>query len=120
MIGFSESPNLRELVEQNTLLTALLDKNFIDGLEVEYAVPEVEHVFYNGRHTTVVWEDGEKTTVGCMKNEPFDEYAGFAAAVLKRLYGSSTEAKRYLDERKVVQQIKERKEKKNAKVSKHP
>ncbi len=114
MIGFCEKPGLRELEEREALLSALLDKNFVSNLEVEYVVPEVEQVFFNGRHTTVVWEDGEKTTVGCMKNEPFDEYAGFAAAVLKRLYGSSTEAKRYLDERKIVQQIKEKKEKKSA------
>ena len=47
--------------------------------------------------------DGVKTTVGCIDGQEFDEYGGFAAAVLKRLFGSSKAAIRYMDARKVVQ-----------------
>lgn len=67
------------------------------------AVPEVRKVYFNNKHTTIEWADGLKTTVGCIDGQEFDEYGGFAAAVLKRMFGSSKAAVRYMDERKVVQ-----------------
>lgn len=67
------------------------------------AIPEVRKVYFNDRHTTIEWEDGVKTTVGCADGQQFDEYSGFGAAVLKRLFGSSTAAIRYMNERKEVQ-----------------
>lgn len=76
-------------------------------------------VFFNGDHTTVVWPDGEKTVVGVAPGEKFDEYTGFCAAIVKRLFGSSREAQKFLDKVKVVQKKKEKKKEKDArKVSK--
>lgn len=66
-------------------------------------VPGVRKIYFNNKHTTIEWADGEKTTVGCAKDQEFDEYNGFAAAVLKRMFGSSRAAVRYMNERKVVQ-----------------
>ncbi len=67
------------------------------------AVPAVHKIYFNNRHTTIEWIDGVKTTVGCIEGQEFDEYGGFAAAVLKRMFGSSKEAVRYMNDHKVVQ-----------------
>ena len=75
-------------------------------------LPPVHRVYFNDRHTTIEWEDGAKTTVGCAKEQHFDEYAGFCAAFLKRVFGSSRAAIAYMNERKVVQPAAPRKVKK--------
>ncbi len=75
-------------------------------------LPHVRRIYFNNRHTTIEWEDGEKTTVGCIEGQEFDEYAGFGAAVLKRLFGSSRSAIRYMNEHKVVQPEQTKKNKK--------
>lgn len=67
------------------------------------AIPGIKKIYFNNKHTTIEWADGVKTTVGCIDGQEFDEYGGFAAAVLKRLFGSSKAAIRYMDARKVVQ-----------------
>lgn len=67
------------------------------------SIPGIRKIFFNNRHTTVEWSDGVKTTVGCMEGQAFDEYSGFAAAVLKRLFGSSKEAVRFMNAHKEVQ-----------------
>lgn len=67
------------------------------------AIPEIKKIYFNNKHTTIEWADGVKTTVGCIDGQEFDEYGGFAAAVLKRLFGSSKAAICYMDVRKVVQ-----------------
>ncbi len=74
----------------------------LEGVPIK-AIPEIRKIYFNNKHTTIEWADGEKTTVGCIEGQEFDEYSGFAAAVLKRLFGSSKAAIRYMDERKVVQ-----------------
>lgn len=66
-----------------------------------YFVPTVRKVYINGRYTTVEWEDGVKTTVGCSPDDPYSEYAGFAACVIKRLFGGSTTASRILRKTRV-------------------
>ena len=78
------------------------------------AVPEIKKIYFNNKHTTIEWADGVKTTVGCIDGQEFDEYGGFAAAVLKRLFGSSREAIRYMEARKEVQPEPTRKPKKTA------
>lgn len=65
-----------------------------------------ERVFFNGNNTVLVWPDGEKTVVGLGPDAVYDEYAGFCAAIVKKLFGSSREAKKFLDKVKVVQNTK--------------
>lgn len=72
---------------------------------------EPERVFFNGNHTTIVWPDGEKTIVGVGPDTEYDEYAGFCAAIVKKLFGSSKKAQKFLDSIKVVQKKKEKKKK---------
>ena len=79
-----------------------------------FDVPGINKIFFNGNHTTILWSDNTRTTVGCMEGEKFDEYAGFAAAILKKMFGSSITAKKFLDSHKAVQTPTTKKEKKNA------
>ena len=55
-----------------------------------------EKIYYKGNYTTVVWSDGTVTTVKCGENETFDKYSGFAAAVCKKFFGSTTATKRMI------------------------
>lgn len=61
-------------------------------------VPTVSNVIFSGPATTIIWGDGEKTTVKVADGQPFDKYAGFCAAVVKRLFGSSAAAKKVMDD----------------------
>ena len=78
-------------------------------LQVQAGRPQ--KVFFNGNHTTLVWHDGSKTSVGVAPDEVFDEYTGFCAAIVKKLFGSSREAQRFLDKVKIVQKPKAKKDK---------
>lgn len=73
----------------------------------EFVKPK--RVFFNGEHTVIEWPDGEKTTVGLCPGESYDEYTGFCAAIVKKLFGSSREAKKFMDSVKVVQKKKDKK-----------
>ena len=68
----------------------------------------IEKVYVDGRHTTIEWADGVKTTVGCMEGDHFDEYAGFCAAFVKRLFGGSREARDTFKKHRVVTTKKDR------------
>lgn len=75
------------------------------------SVPKPKTVFFNDTHTTIVWSDGEKTTVGTGPDVQFDEYSGFCAAFVKRFFGSSRRAEKFLESVKVVQKKKIKKNK---------
>lgn len=87
--------------------------NFTPKENPSRAIPEIEKIYFNNKHTTIQWSDGTKTTVGCMEGQEFDEYSGFAAAVLKRLFGSSGAAYKYMNEHKEVQPVQTKKPKQN-------
>ena len=61
-------------------------------------VPPVKKVIFSGPKTIVLWEDGTKTIVSCGAGDTYDYYAGFCAAVVKKLFGSTTHAKKVLGE----------------------
>ena len=46
--------------------------------------------------TIVLWADGTKTISTCGESDTFDPYAGFCAAVAKKVFGSTGAAKRIL------------------------
>ena len=45
-----------------------------------------------GDYTTVEWPDGTKTTVKAENHENANDYAGFCACAMKKLYGSTSNA----------------------------
>lgn len=69
--------------------------------------PTPKKVIFSGGKTIVIWEDGTKTVVSCMEGDEFDEYSGFCAALAKKLYGSTTRAKKIMNKNKKVDEIKE-------------
>lgn len=84
--------------------TDRIDRNFAE-CDCTRVIPPIRRIYFNNRHTTIEWSDGVKTTVGCIEGQEFDEYSGFGAAVLKRLFGSSREAIRYMNKHKEVQPL---------------
>lgn len=48
-------------------------------------------------YTTVQWMDGTKTTVSSLDGMGRSKYAGFTAALAKKLYGSTTESIKHMD-----------------------
>lgn len=64
-------------------------------------------VIFSGPKTIVIWEDGTKTIVGCAEGQEYDEYAGFCAALAKKIFGTTSAAKRVLDANKVINAPKE-------------
>ena len=63
-------------------------------------LPGIDEVIFNeeGRATVIIWSDGKKTVVRCGQGESFDRYTGFMAAVCKRLFGSTSSAKKLMND----------------------
>lgn len=66
-------------------------------------IPGITKVIFdkNNETTVIIWADGEKTVVRNTSGAPADRYAGFCAAVCKRLFGSTTNTIKELDEHDV-------------------
>ena len=78
-------------------------KRFQDANLTPYKEPstmlstsDVKSVIFNGGKTIVLWADGTKTISTCGESDTFDPYAGFCAAVAKKVFGSTGAAKRIL------------------------
>jgi hypothetical protein len=54
----------------------------------------IKRVIYNPPATIVMWNDGTKTIVKCMDDEEYSQYYGFCACVCKKLFGSSSAARK--------------------------
>jgi len=78
-------------------------------------LPCVERITFNDPATIVHWADGDKTVVKCMPGEKFERYAGFAAACMKKLFGSTSAAKAIMDAHDVALLEKAREEEREAK-----
>lgn len=59
-------------------------------------LPQIKKVIYSGPKTIVLWADNTKTIVSCGEADSYDYYSGFCAAVVKKLFGSTTHAKKVL------------------------
>ena len=88
-----------------------IDFGIVQKAPAKSAFVKPKQVFFNGKHTTLVWPDGEKTIVGLGPDAVYDEYSGFCAAIVKKLFGSSREAQKFLDKVKIVQKKKDKKNK---------
>lgn len=69
------------------------------------AVPEIKEViFHDGTHTTILWEDGTATDVACGEGEQYNEYEGFCAAIVKKMFDGTGKAKRVMHEKNLTLQ----------------
>lgn len=48
-----------------------------------------ERIFFNGKDTTIAWEDGTKTKVTCAEGDTYSREAGIAFAYMKKLIGNN-------------------------------
>ena len=76
-----------------------------------YGFPQIEKVIHNNPKTVVIWSDKTKTIVSCGEDAEFDEYVGFTAAVMKKLFGSNTKVKKIMKAKTVVSKKKIEKDK---------
>lgn len=81
-----------------------------------WGVPDIDRVVFSGPATIVFWADGTKTVVKCMDGEKFERYAGFAAACMKKMFGSTSRAKAIMNELTIEQSASEPKKKKDVYV----
>jgi len=58
-----------------------------------------DKVIYNPPATIVYWNDGTKTIVRCGPNDKFNEESGFAAALLRKVYGDRQKFQKMLEEK---------------------
>ena len=68
--------------------------------------------FTPGGYTTVEWGDGTKTTSHAENEETANQYCGFCACVVKKLYGNTTKAMKLMQDadEKAKEPAKKRKE----------
>lgn len=63
-----------------------------------WGVPDVDRIIFSPPATIVFWDDGTKTVVKAMEGEKFEKYAGFMAACMKKMFGSTSRAKAIMNE----------------------
>ena len=69
-----------------------------EGEPMMWGIPDVDRVIFNPPATIVFWDDGTKTVVRCMEDQPYEKYAGFAMACMKKMFGSTSRAKAIMQE----------------------
>lgn len=52
--------------------------------------------YYDNDYTTVLWNDGTRTTVKLSDDDVYDEYSAFCVALAKRIYGSNSRIKKII------------------------
>lgn len=78
--------------EELTIALMEADKEF-----ASLDVPQIEQVVYSGPKTIIMWQDGTKTMVSPCDDQQRDDYAAFCAAVVKKMFGSTHKAKKFLE-----------------------
>lgn len=75
-----------------------------NGKEIEKDMQKFtpKKLIYSGGKTIVIWPDNSKTIVSCGDGDQYDEYAGFCAALAKKIFGSTSAAKRIMNKNKKV------------------
>jgi len=69
-----------------------------EGFPSMWGVPDIDRVTFNPPATIIFWEDGTKTVVKCAEGQLFERYAGFSASVMKKLFGSTANAKDVMEQ----------------------
>lgn len=85
--------DVHDYMQKDSEFTAKIHRQF------QFAPKEI---IYNDAATIVYWTDGTKTVVKCNENDEYSEYAGFVAAVAKKMYGGANAINRLINSKKVV------------------
>lgn len=84
---------------------------FKTGKAIPVEFPKPERILFSGPYTHVFWPDGSMTSVRLGEGEEYDEYTAFCAAVVKKMFGATHKAKKFLEKVKVIQKKKVKKSK---------
>ena len=57
----------------------------------------VKSIKFDKKFTTVTWNDGTTTRVGCMLEDDYNKYEAFCAALAKKIFGSTSSVKHIVD-----------------------
>lgn len=90
---------LRYVASDIEILNALMGERRAFRIRKRYTdhLPEIDRLIYSGNKTIIIWKDGDKTIVSCGEGEQFDQYTGFCAAIVKKIFGSTTAAKKVMN-----------------------
>lgn len=85
-----------------TSLSSLLREDVVKRFPA-YLLPGIKSVIFNEEKgfTTILWNDDTSTVVHCGEGEKFERYEGFVMAVAKKLFGSTSAAKKIMDDNDV-------------------
>lgn len=81
------------------------------GARTEKKVAKPKQVIFSGPKTIVLWPDGTKTIVSLSEGEEYDEYTAFCAAFVKKVFGGTHRAKKFLESIKSCPEPKAKKKK---------
>jgi len=72
------------------------DLNVARGSRFLTSTLEPERIVHSGPATIVFWNDKTKTVVKCSKNDIYDEYEAFCAALAIKMFGSNSHLKKMI------------------------
>ena len=93
-------PDTVEIIETTHSYPPAIRGNFKTIKYETYNPLHVDRIIFSPPATIVFWKDGTKTVVKCADGEPFSEYNGFAAALLKKVFGSNSAVKKIIQRKK--------------------
>ena len=94
------------LIKAPALTPIYVGMDFATGGLIPKPKPEVHFwedckIQRNGKYTTVIWKDGTVTRVTCQDIDYPDDLRAFEEALAKKLYGSRTALKKFVEKRTV-------------------
>ena len=97
-----------------TMTAPMVSADLIKGIVVKFqdadsSLWKKAKIYRNGIHTTVKWGDGTITRVKLTEGEEGNDVDAFLNALGKKLFGSRTALKRFVEQNTVVQKKKEKK-----------
>ena len=93
----SAYPGLPESLENDLAAINRMVKNTLNAKSENVFSLYPKHIYYyDNNYTTVLWDDGTKTTVKLSDDDIYDEYSAFCAALAKRIYGSNSRIKKII------------------------
>lgn len=94
------------VIKAPMLTPMYVGRDFATGGLIPKPKPEVHFwedckIQRNGKYTTVIWKDGTVTRVTCQDSDEPDDLRAFEEALAKKLYGSRTALKKFVEARTV-------------------
>jgi hypothetical protein len=106
--------SMSKWINNEAITAPILSMEFINGGLIKFndadsSLWKNAKIYRNGVHTTVKWGDGTITRVKLTEGEEGNDIDAFLNALGKKLFGSRTALKRFVEQNTVVQKKKEKK-----------